>query len=480
MTDLLNRAYDPEAFRDAGHALIDLLAKHLQNLQEHTLPTMPWMTPDDQMDYWKNYELGDQPSSKLFQDILDRSINVHHPQFMGHQIAPAAPMAALANLVSGLIANGMAIYEMGPASTAIEQIVCQQIAQKFGLGPDSDGILTSGGTLANLTALLTARAVKAPAKVWNDGHADRLAVMVCEEAHYCIDRAARIMGLGSKGIIKIPATADFRMDTDQLEHHLAKANEKNLYVIAVIGSAPSTSTGTYDDLKAIGQFCQQHDLWFHVDGAHGGAAIYSEKYKHLLDGVELADSIAIDGHKMMMTPSIMTFLLFKDKRTGYQTFSQKAQYLWADAEEAEWHNLAKRTFECTKEMMSIKFFALQQVYGDQLFADFVTNQYDLGQVFAAQVQSHPNMELAHQPDSNIVCFRVTNPTLSPRELDQLNAQIRAEILSDGQFYIVQTTLHDRTWLRVSLMNPMTDSTLIAKLLKRVEYWSQKALITSDK
>ncbi|MEM6725738.1 MAG: aminotransferase class I/II-fold pyridoxal phosphate-dependent enzyme [Bacteroidota bacterium] len=480
MSDLLKAAYDPSAFRKAGHALIDLLADHLSALQEGTIPTNPWQHPAEQLAYWQDYQLGDQSTDQLFKDILDRSIRVHHPRFMGHQIAPAVPIAALANLVSGLLANGMAIYEMGPASTAIERIVCQQMAQKFGLGPDADGLLTSGGTLANLTALLTARAAKAPSNVWNNGHQERLAVMVCEEAHYCIDRAARIMGLGEEGIIKIPATPEYRMDTELLEHHLAEAKEQQLTVIAVIGSAPSTSTGTYDNLKAIGQFCQENNLWFHVDGAHGGAAIYSDKYRHLLDGVELADSIAIDGHKMMMTPSIMTYLLFKDKRSGYQTFSQKAQYLWADAEEAEWHNLAKRTFECTKEMMSIKLFAIQQVYGDQLFADFVTHQYDLGQEFGRQVQAHPKLELAHQPDCNIVCFRMIDPDLEEEELDQLNAQIRAAILSDGQFYIVQTTLRGRTWLRVSLMNPLTDAGLIQELLEQVVHLSQKFLASSDK
>ena len=131
----------------------------------------------------------------------------------------------------------------------------------------------------------------------------------------------------------------------------------------------------------------------------------------MLKGINQADSIAIDGHKMLMMPSIMTFLLYKNKSDSYATFNQKAQYLWEKAEDEEWYNYAKRTFECTKYMMSIHFYSMLEFYGEQVFDDHVTHLYDQAYLFAEKITTRNNFELALQPQSNIVCFRYA-PQLS--------------------------------------------------------------------
>jgi L-2,4-diaminobutyrate decarboxylase len=322
--------------------------------------------------------------------------------------------------------------------------------------------------LANLTALLSARKVKVKHDVWNKGSSEPLGVMVCEQAHYCIDRASKIMGLGEKGIIKIPSKQDFSMDISQLKNAYNKAKSDGINIFAIIGSAPSTATGAYDDLEAIAEFAMEKDLWFHVDGAHGGAAIYSDKYRYLLKGIELADSVVIDGHKMMLMPALTTALLFKNKLSAQNTFSQKADYLLSDTEEEDWINSGKKTFECTKTMMCMHWYLLFKLYGDKLFNEFVTNQYDLGKEFEALLGKHPNFEIAASPMSNIVCFRYVDKSKKTEELNTLNANIRQVLLEDGAFYVVQTKLRGIHYLRTSLMNPFTTCDHLKELISKIE------------
>ncbi|QHV95881.1 pyridoxal phosphate-dependent decarboxylase family protein [Spirosoma endbachense] len=469
MNDSLLAAYSSETFRHQAHALVDLLADHLDTVGKAEQAVLPYAEPDEQLAYWKAdfQKPANADPLPLLADIVQRSIHLHNPRFMGHQVAPPLPLAALTGLLTGLLNNGMAVYEMGMTANALERIVTQWLARKMNFGNDASGVLTSGGTLANLTALLTARAVTAPTDVWEAGHTTRLAIMVSEEAHYCVDRAARIMGLGSEGIIKIPTNDRFQMRTELLENYLEQAKEAGLTVFAVVGSACSTSTGSYDNLVAIADFCQKHKLWFHVDGAHGGAVVLSDKYRLLVQGIERADSVVVDFHKMMMIPALVTAVLYQRDADSYQTFQQKAQYLWADATAKDWFNSGKRAFECTKLMMSVKVYTVLRTYGEEIFTANVETLYGLARRFADLVRHRPDFELAVEPESNIVCFRYVGGEPMSDELDALNTQLRDRLLKDGRFYIVQTTLRGRVYLRVSLMNPLTTDVQLEGLLEQI-------------
>ncbi|WP_338875702.1 aminotransferase class I/II-fold pyridoxal phosphate-dependent enzyme [Spirosoma sp. SC4-14] len=468
MDNLLTAAYSPERFRQQAHTLVDLLADQLNQDERSNEPVLPYAEPDELLAYWQaDFQKPiDGDPLPVLTDIVKRSIHLHNPRYMGHQVAPPLPLAALTGVLTGLLNNGMAVYEMGMTANALERIVTQWMAEKMQLGPQAGGLLTSGGTLANLTALLTARAVAVSNNVWEEGYAERsrLAIMVSEEAHYCVDRAARIMGLGSDGIIKIPTNERFQLRTDLLETYLEQARANGLTVFAVVGCACSTSTGSYDDLMAIADFCEKHTLWFHADGAHGGAAVMSETYRPLIRGIERADSVVVDFHKMMMIPALVTAVLYRRELDSYRTFQQKAQYLWSDATAKDWFNSGKRVFECTKLMMSAKVYTVLRTYGEAIFTANVETLYRLASRFADQVRSRPEFELAVEPESNIVCFRYVGNGHTADQLDTLNTQIRAKLLKEGRFYIVQTTLRGRVYLRVSLMNPLTTDTHLEELL----------------
>jgi L-2,4-diaminobutyrate decarboxylase len=181
---------------------------------------------------------------------------------------------------------------------------------------------------------------------------------------------------------------------------------------------------------------------------------------------------------MMMTSSITTALLFKRSTDTYATFNQKAQYLWEQNDDVEWYNLAKRTFECTKSMMSIRFFAIMNQYGTQLFDDYVTTLYDLGHRFGEMLNVHPSFRLAVIPVSNIVCFRLTEGIIEA-QYNPINQKIRQTILEEGRFYIVSTLLDGEYYLRVTIMNPFTTVNHLEELLEYIIKISQVQLKAID-
>lgn len=464
----LQKAYNSETFRKQGHELIDKLADHLElNLSGASKNANYWNAPEDELEYWKHY-LEQGESKDFFDHLIQHSIHLHNPKYIGHQINPTLPITGLTGLTMSVLNNGMGIYEMGVAGTSIERIITDLLCNKIGFSKTSTGFLTAGGTLANLTAMLTARKAMVAEDVWKEGHTKKLGVMVSDQSHYCIERAVRIMGLGDDGLVKVPTTNAFTIDINLLEERYNDAKENGIKIFALVGNAPSTATGIYDDLKALAAFCKLKNIWFHVDGAHGGAAIFSETYKPLLEGISEADSVVIDGHKMLMMPALTTALLFKDEIHSYQTFSQKADYLLELSEEKDWYNLAKRTFECTKHMMSIHWYAIIKNYGVSIFDDFVTTLYDSGKHFASIINNDSDFEIAIQPMSNIVCFRYFNSTLTNKQLDKINQTIRKELLEESEYYILQTKLNGLTYLRTTIMNPFTNEVHFNELLSKIK------------
>lgn len=469
MDDILKRAYNPEEFRKEGHKLIDQLANYLRECQgQSDMPVLPWKSPTNQYEDWKTYLNEEGTIAEFYQKFLDQSIHLHHPKFIGHQVAPPMPIAVLTDLMATFSNNAMAIYEMGPSSTSIERIVIEWLLNFLGWDENANGLLTSGGSLGNLTGLLAARQATKEYDVWESGVSRDLAVMVSSESHYCVDRSIKIMGLGEKGVIKLPVDKKLRIDIDSLPKTLSNATNEGKKIMALVGNACSTSTGVYDLNDEMADFCLENRIWFHIDGAHGGAAIISDKYKYLTKGIERADSIVIDFHKMMLTPALTTAVLFKNGNTSYEAFAQKASYLLNKKGEINWYDGAGRTIECSKKPMGLKVYLMIKSYGKELFEAYIDRTYDLSREFATLIQHTPDLELATQPDSNIVCFRLLANGYDEKELNTLNETIREKIKVDGEFYIVQTVVNGNIYLRLTIMNPFTTIEILKDLLKKVK------------
>jgi len=464
--------FNPEEFRKEGHKVVDILSDYLNNaLSGNEMPVLPWNDPEKLVEMF-SFESGGgetEPLDSFLRRIIEQSIHIHHPHYIGHQVTSPLPVTVLTQFCTTLLNNGAAIYEMGPVNMAMEKNVINRFGAMIGYPFGFDGIFTHGGTAGNLTAMLAARQAKTDYNIWEEGvrNENRPGYMMSEQSHYSIGRNVKIMGLGEDSIIKIPYDPHFKMRVDLLEELKKRAEDKGIKIISVAANACSTATGSYDDLEAIADFCEKHDLWMHVDGAHGMGVLFSGKYSHLVKGIERADSVVIDFHKMLLVPALNTLVMFRNGEKSFETFAQKASYLFQKSQKNVWYNSATRTIECTKSALGIIAYAAMKYYGNNYYKEYIESRYDLARRFADLIKSNSDFELAVEPESNIVCFRYTPAGQNELALNEINAAIREKIIKEGSFYIVQAELNGKIWIRLTIINPLTNEKILLDLIKRI-------------
>jgi L-2,4-diaminobutyrate decarboxylase len=395
---------------------------------------------------------------------LAAATRLHHPGYMAHQVAVPHPMGAVGSLIDGTLNNAMAIYEMGPAASAIEFVLVNWMLAKVGWTPQplppaegasGGGVLTHGGSLANLTALMAARARIDP-EAWQDGVSRDLVVLAPEACHYSIARALGIMGLGRRALRAAPADADERLRPDRLPEALGRLRDEGCRVLAVVANGCCTAAGLYDPLREAGAFCRENGLWLHVDAAHGASALLSERLRPRLDGLELADSMIWDAHKMLRTPTVCAAVLVRERADLDRAFRQEASYLFHDKDQPGF-DFIQRTVECTKAALGLRLFMVLAAEGEAALARYIEGRADFARQAAERIRRQPGFEVAVEPESNIVCFRA--PGSDEHQLD-----LRRRLLERGRHYLTTTAFRGRRWLRITAMNPGTDLDDIERLL----------------
>lgn len=402
--------------------------------------------------------------SRFLDRYLAAATRLHHPRYMAHQVAVPVPHAALAALIDSFTNNAMAIYEMGPSAAAIEHTVLDWMMAKVGWrAPDRSsqrgaGVLTHGGSLANLTALLAARARSVP-RAWTEGVPAGLVLVCSPSAHYSIARAAAILGLGERNVRHAATDPLGRIDPEALPACLKKLREDGELPIAVVANGGSTALGLFDPIRDIAAVCREHGVWLHVDAAHGASNLLSPRLRHLLDGIENADSIVWDAHKMLRSPVLCAAVLMRNEQALKDALDQEASYLFHEKDQPG-IDFIHRTVECTKAGLGLKIFFALAHGGERAIASMIERQTDLAKAAADLLRATPEIEVAAQPETNIVCFRVQGT-------DELQLDIRRRLTRDGAFYISTAEALGRRWLRLALMNPETNLDDIAALVSEI-------------
>lgn len=508
----IQAAYDPQLFQDAGRKLADLLAEHLQLVQNSGSVVLNWADPRDSLQRalqtlipGASGSAATQPApqpqrgtgstaapinlpgsaesaesrahlvdhfAELVGLALSRGHNLHDPRYVGHQVPPPVPIAGLFDSIGAVTNQPMAIYEMGPWATAVEQAMIGKLADAIGwAGTDYGGIVTHGASLANLTSLLVARNV-ALAESWERGMggAGPAPVLVSQaDAHYCIARSAGILGLGTNQVVKATLDDRRRMDPQKLDATLAELKSAGHPIIAVVACACATPVGAFDPLEAIADACEKHRVWLHVDAAHGGAALLSPRYRHLVAGLERADSLTWDAHKMLFVPALCAFLFYKRKQDSYAAFRQNAPYLFDPSSPGlDDFESGLRTVECTKRAAAFGLWGVWSLFGPQLFADLVNVTFDLGKTFYTMLSATSDFMPLNEPECNIVVFRHIPEVMrgaTPERVSEFQWQLRRAVIESGEFYLVPTMFQGVAALRCALMNPLTTPAHLARLLE---------------
>lgn len=405
---------------------------------------------------------------------LRNATHIQHPANMGHQVSIPHPSGILGGLMDAFTNNPMAIYEMGAPAATIEYTLINWMLEKVGWRPSpypgetldrgvyGGGVLTHGGSLAQLTALAAARNHADP-DIWENGNNPALVVIASDDAHYSVSRALGILGMGQKSLVHAPCDVHGRINPAQLNDLITQLEKSDKKIMAVVANAGCTAAGLYDRLNDIADVCEAHKVWLHVDGAHGASALLSEQHKHLLAGLERADSLIWDAHKMMRAPGLCASVLMKNRNHLDNAFQQQASYLFHDKNQNGFDAIS-RSVECTKAGIGLKFFMGLASEGEQGLADYLDGRYILATEAASLITDHPQLELAIEPQANIVCFRIKGTS----DKDQL--ELRKKLLSTGESYITTTIFMSQRWLRFTFMNPastMNDVTRTLALLLHI-------------
>jgi L-2,4-diaminobutyrate decarboxylase len=433
------------SMRALAHQTVDALFDHVEGIASRRV--VDWQTSDELRARVRIDDRGGVDGMAAIRSLMENAIQLHHPAYMGHQVCPPFPTAVIADLVISTLNQSTAVWEMSPIGTVIEQEVIRWLSDRAGYPATSLGTAVSGGSAANLTALLAARAR------WKDGgRAKKRSIILCSaDAHYSIARAASIMGIAATDVVKVATDSQHRIDLQALESALRDAAE----VMAIVATSGSTATGAFDDLRAIAALRDRYNTWLHVDAAHGASVVLSERLRPLVDGLDLADSLAWDPHKMLWMSLSLGVVLVRDGQWLRRAFEADAPYLF-NAERAS-DNIGEMTIQCSKRADAIKLWLTLQMFGTEPFVAALEHVTDLTRYLYDAIVASSDFEAMNVPDFNIFCFR-------HRSDDATNASLRERLIRSGEAWITSTILKGQRVLRVTMINPRTQREDVDRML----------------
>jgi aromatic-L-amino-acid/L-tryptophan decarboxylase len=457
---LRERTLDPDNWdelRSLGHRMLDDMLDHLANLrQEPAWQPVPASTVSA-LDESIPYEPGNAEAvyQAFCEHIQPYTNGNRHPRAWGWVRGTGTPLAMLADMLASGINAHMAGGNQAPA--LVEEQCLRWLTQLMGMPPETSGLLTSGGSMANLIGLAVARHAKAGFDVRQDGLQSghpRLLVYGSTETHSWAQKAVELFGLGSDSYRRIPVDDAHRIDLDQLRAQIAEDEAAGHRPIAIIANCGTVNTGAIDDLPAIATLCRDHDLWFHVDGAFGALLQLTPLHRHLVRGLELADSLAFDLHKWIYLPFEIGCVLVRDPKAHTAAFATRASYL----EEAEGGIMAgglpfaDRGIELTRSFKALKLWMSLKVHGVAAYAALIEQNMAQAAHLESLIRSHPQLEMLAPRAMNVVCFRYLDDRLDQATLDRINRRLVVELQESGLYIVSGTVLEGRYALRIANTN----------------------------
>jgi len=403
------------------------------------------------------------------QTIIDLSRHNGHPRFFGYVASPSTPIGAYGDLIASSLNANITCWRSGPAGTEIEKIVVRWLGSLIGYDDDAKGLLTSGGSMANLNALLIASRRKSGPEaarkgLWNSG--SPLTVYASDEVHMSIAKAADILGFGRDHVRTVRTDERQRIDVVDLRARIETDLQQGFRPFCVVASAGTVNTGVVDPLNEVAVVAREFDLWFHVDGAYGAPGILDDGSKDLFKGLELADSVSLDPHKWLYVPVDAGCLLFRDEATA------KAAFNTEDADYIKVHGLRDdETFaywdygvELSRRFRALKVWLTLRYYGVRRIAKAISEDIALAAYLGELVEDAEDFELLSPVELSICCFRYV-PMHGDFDLDQLNATILAAVQKGGRAYVSNATVKGQFALRACITNFRTTKSDIDETLK---------------
>jgi glutamate/tyrosine decarboxylase-like PLP-dependent enzyme len=418
-------------------------------------------------------------------DVIEGSRHNGHPRFFGYVASPSTPIGAFADLLASTLNASVTSWRSSPSATQIEQTAVRWLGALIGYDDNASGVLTSGGSMANLTALLIAHRNRSAGVSENgiQNSGPRMTIYASDQVHFSIIKAAGILGLGHEAVRLVPTDDRFCIDVVALGEAIARDRERGLKPFCVVGSAGTAATGAIDSLAEIGKIAREHDLWFHIDGAYGAPAAMIGERRPAFAGLELADSVSLDPHKWLYTPVDCGCLLLRDASAARKTFTAEADYVKVH-ESAEIESFAFWDYgiELSRRFRALKVWLTLKYYGAQRIAEAIADDIAMANYMAQCVDGDSQLELLAPVQLSICCFRYVpaqrraeldaaateaERALVEQKINRLNEQIMYRVQRGGQAYLSNAMLRGKFALRACIINFRTTQADIDLTLQTV-------------
>ncbi len=417
----------------------------------------------------------------LVEIFLNPSLKVHHPHSLAHLHCPTMVASQIAEVLINATNQSMDSWDQSPAGSIMEEHLIDWLRQKAGYGEGTSGVFTSGGTQSNLMGVLLARDW-AIANHWKneDGSewsvqrdgipADamkKVKVICSENAHFSVQKNMAMMGMGFQSVVTVPSNANAQMDVAALGQTLAQLKAEGKITACIVATAGTTDAGAIDDLKAIRKLADEYQAWLHIDAAWGGALLLSKDYRHLLDGIELTDSITLDFHKhFFQTISCGAFLL-KDP-ANYRFIDYKADYLNSEYDEEHGvPNLVAKSLQTTRRFDALKLWFTVEALGEELYASMIDHGVKLTKEVEQYINDTASLEMLVPSQFASVLFRVVPEDYPAEFVDALNQNVADELFARGEANIGVTKVGGKQSLKMTTLSPIATLENVKALLVQV-------------
>ncbi len=411
-----------------------------------------------------------EPLERILADfeskVLPGVTHWNHPGFFAYfAISSSVPGILAELLIAALDVNAM-LWKTSPAATELEELTMDWLRQLIGLGEGWFGLINDTASISTMLALAAAREAKPELAIRSRGMAGRgdlpvLRVYCSEHAHSSVDKSALTIGIGLDNVVHVPADDEYRLRPDALAAAMEADVARGYLPLACVATVGTTSTTSIDPVAAMAVICQRHGVWLHVDGSYGGVAAVSPRYRHVLDGVEQADSLVLNPHKWLFTPIDCSAFYTRHPAVLKRAFSLVPEYL-VTREQDEVVNLMDYGVQLGRRFRALKLWMVIRAFGAEGLASRLENHCDLAQTFAGWVQHTDGWELCAPVPFSLVCFRSAPAGASAEECDRRNAAILQRVNASGEAYLSHTKLGGRYVLRLAIGNIRTEERHVAR------------------
>ena len=464
--------FTPEEFKKYLNEAAELVSELYSEKLERNV--FPGETPDEVLSKFDE-DLPEKGISisellkKVRTDVVDSATMNIGPRYFGYITGGGNQAAILGDMISSALNQNNLKWHSSPISTEMEKLVIRWVSQFIGYPDGAAGAILDGGSTANFNCMAVARKNMAPEELSIDGMygLKPMTIYVSEEGHSSFDKAVDMLGIGKKYLRKIPVNDQFQIDLQKLEEKIIEDKNSGLNPICVIGIAGTTNTGAIDDLNALAEMAEKHELWYHVDAAYGGPAAALGSVGGQFNGLNKADSVVINPHKWLYVPFEAACILVKEPDKLRKTFSHLPDYLKSDRSDDGRTDMMEYQLPLTKSFKSLKVWMTLKAYGAKRLRETIQSDIDNAKYLARKVEESDDFELLSPVPLSIACFRYRPSGLSEAEVEELNKKLLLTIEKDGRIFLTGTRLHGKTALRTCFINPRTTFNDVDSILEVV-------------